>query len=316
MNQQRICVLGGSGFVGRHLVIRLANEGHRVRVVTRHRERHKANLVHPCVDIVEGDIHDGARLPELFGGCDAVVFLPGILNQTRHQSFEDVHVNLPRQVVAACPTAGVGRLLHMSALGADPDGPSEYLRSKGRGEEAVHAAGDGAVAVTSFRPSLIFGPDDSLFNRFAGLLALSPVLPLACADARFAPVYVGDVVEAFCRALDDETTAGRKLELCGPEEFSLREIVEYTARLLGLRRKVVPLSDGSGRLLARLMQHLPGKPLTPDNLLSMSVPSTCGCNALPELGIHPTSVAAVMPLSLQRRGQRLRYYAYRDQARR
>ena len=211
---------------------------------------------------------------------------------------------------------GVQRLLHMSALNASAaGGSSEYLQTKGEGEDIAHLAG-GSVAVTSFRPSVIFGPDDSFFNRFADLMKLGPVVPLACPDSRFRPVYVGDVAEAFLRALPMKDIAGERLELCGPDEFTLEEIVRSTARMMGIRRKIIPLGTSASRSMARLLQFAPGKPMTPDNYKSLQLPSICSKNGFLPFGIEPKSVECVMPLHLQRRAQRRRYDDYRRVARR
>jgi NADH dehydrogenase len=203
----------------------------------------------------------------------------------------------------------------MSALNADATrGPSIYLRSKGEGEQAVFQVGD--VRATCFRPSVIFGPDDRFFNRFAALLKFSPVLPLACPRARFAPVYVGDVVQAFTTALADATSVGKSLELCGPRGYTLKELVEYTARLIECRRLIVGLPDAASRFQARLLEYVPGQPFTMDNYLSMQVDSICRCDGLGALGIAPHSVEAMMPLHFQGRTQRGRYNSFRGEARR
>ena len=314
MTYRTICVLGGTGFVGRHLLDRLARPGRRLRVLTRDAEARKDVAVLPGVELVEADVHDPAALLRHLAGCDAAVNLVGILNESRGATFEQVHVELPRKLAAACRETGVRRLLHMSALNADARaGASAYLRSKGAGEDAVHEAADARLHVTSFRPSVIFGPGDSFLNRFVALARLSPlVLPLACPQARFAPVYVGDVAEAFARALEDPHTYGRRYPLCGPREYTLRELVEYALRTAGVRRIVVGLPDWVSRLEAALLEHAPGKPFTRDNYRSLQVPSVCGAeNGLSRLGIVPTPLEAVAPLYLGRRTWRERLNRYR-----
>ena len=214
MATKRIAVLGGSGFVGRQLVAALTRAGHETRVLTRRRSRSRHLLVMPTCEIVETDVHRVSNLSLHLAGCDAAVNLAGILNEHAGPGggFGDAHAELPGKLAEACRANHIGRMLHMSALGAGADAPSEYLRTKFRGEQAAHAAGESGVAVTSFRPSVIFGPGDGFFNRFAELLAFSPlVFPLACPEARFAPVYVGDVVRAFLTALGDDSTAGGML---------------------------------------------------------------------------------------------------------
>ena len=324
MAAKRIAILGGSGFVGRHLVAALTRRGHPTRVFTRRRSRSRSLLVMPACEIVETNAHVASNLEAHLAGCDVAVNLAGILNEHSGTGdrFEDVHAELPGKLAEACRRRGIGRMLHMSALGAGAGAPSGYLRTKFRGEQAAHAAEAAGIAVTSFRPSVVFGPEDSFFNRFAGLLALSPfAFPLACPRARFAPVYVGDVVRAFLVALGDDSTAGRRYELCGPHTYTLRELVEYTAEVTGRRRLIVGLGDGLSRLQARVFERLPGKPFSTDNYLSTRVDSVCsGGNGLGQLGITPRSVESVVPSYLGRGERnawlgRLRASACRGQAR-
>ena len=316
MKKHTICVLGGSGFVGRHLVARLAAAGHRVRVPSRHRERHRELLVLPTVDVIHADIHDVEVLTDIITGCDAVINLVAILNESGRANFRAVHVALPHQIAMACRKQGVKRLLHMSALNADSkQGASRYLHSKGEGEDLVHATANDDLHVTSFRPSVIFGPGDHFFTQFAGLLKLSPILPLPCPNARFAPVYVGDVVHAFIHAIDSKAASGQRYDLCGPRSYSMRELAAYTAQVLGLKRLIIGLPDGLSRLQARVMQLLPGKPFTMDNYRSLQVDAVCG-GAFPALfNIAPASVESVLPYYLGRRTPQALYDAIRVQAR-
>lgn len=313
MKVQSLCILGGTGFVGHQVLNQLASDGRRIKVLTRRRERHRDLLVLPGVDLVEADIHDGAVLREHFQGCDAVIHLVGILNEKGRdgRGFRAVHVELPRKVVQACRETGVRRILHMSALHADAaQGPSHYLRTKGEGEDLVHAAAAEGLRVTSFRPSVIFGPKDSFINRFAGLLRFAPFFfPLACPDARFAPVYVGDVARAFALTLEDPRSFGRRYDLCGPRVYTLKGIVELTARAFGLRRKVVGLNGTLSRLQARLLEFVPGKPFSMDNYLSLQVDSVCReANGLQQLGITPIALEAILPRYAARRSIRPRYH--------
>ena len=317
MKKHTICVLGGTGFVGRHLVNLLAADGHQVRVPSRHRERHRELLVLPTVQVIEANIHDTAALSEVVAGCDTVINLVAILNESRHANFRAVHVALPRQIVAACRERGVKRLLHMSALNADAkQGASRYLRSKGEGEDLVHAAADESLQVTSFRPSVIFGPGDHLFNQFAGLLKKAPgILPLPCPDARFAPVYVGDIVRVFSNALDNKASYGNRYDLCGPRVYTMRELMAYTAQVLGVKRDIVGLPDGVARLQARLMQWLPGKPFTLDNYRSLQVDAVCKGDFPALFEVAPTAVETVVPYYLGRRDQLAMFDAIRVRAR-
>ena len=266
----------------------------------------------PAVHLIEANVHDPATLQRLLAGCVAAVNLVGVLNATP-EGFRQVHVELPRKLVQASLAEGVHRLLHMSALNADPEAPnSHYLRSKGEGEAVVHAALTEGLEVTSFRPSVIFGPDDHFTNRFARLLRLSPgIFPLACPDARLAPVYVEDVADAFLAALEDEGTVGRRCELCGPREYRLRELVGIIAATAGVERRILGLGDGLSRLQARLLQWVPGQPFTLDNYHSLQHPSVCRDNCLPRLGIPPTALEAVLPHYLGPRGYQARLQAYR-----
>jgi NADH dehydrogenase len=298
MKTRNVCILGGTGFVGRHIVNRLAAEGVRCRILTRRPHRHRHVGVARGSTLVEANVHDRAELVRQFAGQDAVINLVGILNEGGGESFRRAHYELPLSVLAACQAAGVGRLLHMSALNADAKrGTSEYLKTKGAAEDYLHANA-GAVAVTSFRPSVIFGPDDSFFNRFATLLKIPGPFPLACPKARFAPVYVGDVAEAFARSLDDPATFDQRYDLCGPRVFTLRELVDYTAQAMGARKPIIELNDALSRLQAKVLGVLPGRPFTMDNYRSMQMDSVCGNDGLDRLGITPTDVDVIVPYVL------------------
>ena len=309
MKIEQICVLGGTGFVGGQLVTHLANNGFKLKLLTRHRERHKQFLVNPSIKLIQADVRDDRVLREQVAGCDAVINLIGILNGSE-QTFRAVHAELPRCIAMACKELGVQRLLHMSALNADAEqGPSLYLRTKGEGEQAVFAVAEGNVKATIFRPSIIFGPGDSFFNMFASLLRLSPIFPLACPDARFAPVYVDDVVEAFQASLLNEATFGKSLELCGPRVYTFRELIELTAKMIGHRRLIWGLPDKLARLQARAFEYAPGQPFTMDNYRSLQVDSVCHENGFAGLGITPKSVEVVMPDHFAGKYSRTRRYS-------
>ncbi len=290
MNIQRIALIGGSGFVGRHLTGHLRNRGYPCRVITRHPHRHAE--LRTVAELVSANPFARDQLADAIRGCDAVIHLVGILNSGgKHQSFRRLHVELVENVVAACHEAGVTRLLHMSALNADQaSGNSQYLRSKGEGENRAHTLGQPTIAVTSFRPSVIFGPDDSFLNRFASLLRIPGPLPLACPDARLAPVYIDDVAAAFANALTRRDSFGRHYELCGPRVYTLEQLVRFIARHSGADSRIIRLPDWASRLQASLLQYAPGRPFTPDNYLSLQVPSVCQCDGLAELGIDATSL--------------------------
>lgn len=308
-----ICVLGGTGFVGRALVDLAVDRNYRVIVPSRAPARHHVLRVLPGVALPATDVHDETALARVLQGCRAVINLVGILNERGHDGteFERVHVELAGKLVRACRRAGVRRVLQMSALKADGQrGASRYLRTKGRAEDAIKAAAD--LDWTIFRPSAIFGPDDSFTNRFARLLRFAWVLPLPRAEARFAPVFVNDVAAAFGAALEDSGAYRQTYELCGPEIYSLDEIVRLIRRTLGLRRAVWNVPDSVGRLQAWLGEYvLPGKPLSLDNFRSLTVASVCAQDGLGALGIEPKALSALLPTYLrgrprQRRLARLR----------
>ena len=295
MNIQSVCILGGTGFVGWHLVNRLAEHKLRITVLSRTPARHRTLRVLPTVRLVQADVHTQDTLIRHFAGQDAVINLIGILNERGHdgQGFVHAHVTLAQKIMQALQSQGVARYLHMSALGAAPGAPSHYLRTKGEAEALVHGFTP-AIAVTSVRPSVIFGPGDSFLNRFAGLLRISPVLPLACPNARCAPVYVGDIVDAFASALNNAETFGRRLDLCGPKEYTLKALVEYVAQMTQKRRLVVGLPDALARLQAKILEHVPGKPFSEDNYRSLTQDSVCP----PDTARCPTALETVAPYYL------------------
>ena len=311
MTPLKLVILGGTGFVGRHLVGRLAREGHDVTVLSRNLAAHYERLLPPGVALREVDVYDPTALKAAFAGADAVVNLVGILNEAGDsgRGFRRAHVQLTKMVVTAMQLAGMRRLLQMSSLNAGR-GRSHYLKSRGEAEAVVKASG---LDWTIFQPSVIFGPGDGLFCRFAALLALArPVLPLARAGARFAPVYVGDVVEAFVRALNERRTVGEVYELYGDEVFTLAQIVRMTARQCGLRRWVLPLPDAAGRLQALAFDFVPGKPFSSDNFRSLLTDSVGGIDGLHRLGITPTRVGPLLPAILgHATDKQSRYARYR-----
>jgi NADH dehydrogenase len=313
MKIQTVCVLGGSGFVGRHIVSKLVATGRDVIVPTRRRNRHRDLLVLPRARVVEADVHDPAVLKQLFSGVDAVINLVGILNERGHDGsgFRKAHVELAKKMLDAARASGVKRIVQMSGLNADAgSGPSHYLRSKGEAENHLHTFA-GEIAVTSFRPSVIFGPGDSFFNRFAELLRLMPgVFPLTCPNARMQPVYVGDVAEAFVNALEDHETFGKRFDLCGPKAYTLKELIEFTAKAAGLRRRVIGLPDGISRMTAWLSEYvLPGKFFSIDNYNSLKLDSVCNKG-----GACPTAIEAIVPSYLGKQHRDAAYQRFRTKA--
>lgn len=344
MSFNKICVLGGSGFVGTALVSELAARGKQVKVLTRRREHAKGLILLPTVEVVEADIHEERVLAREFRGCDAVINLVGILHeatrgridkpQARRGDFHENHVELPRKAINACAESNISRFLHMSALGADPTSRSAYQRSKGVGEALVREASWEAVPnpgtlggakltarramqTTIFRPSVIFGPGDSFLNLFARLLKLLPAVPLACPNARFQPVYVGDVAKAFADSLDDLNTFGQTYDLCGPDEYTLLELMQFLQKTLNAGGRLIPLSDRLSYLNAWMLEFKPGaKLMTRDNYYAMQTPNVCGGgNAVPP-DWQPQALVALAPAWLTGAQTRGHYDEYRNQAHR
>ena len=297
MKTLSICILGGTGFVGSHLCAELVKRGHRVKVLTRKREQNRHLLVLPSLELLQADIHNEAELKQYFQNCDVVINLVGILNEKRHDGsgFHIAHVELARKVITMCTSCKVSRLLHMSALNASPDAKSFYLRSKGEAENYVHTFAANKIAVTSFRPSVIFGPQDSFMNRFAAVLKFTPlVLPLACARSKFAPVYVDDVVQVMADSLSDTNTFNQRINLCGPKQYTLKELVKYVAYVSEQKRIIFGLPDWAAKLQANILEYVPGKPFSKDNYLSLQQDSIC-----PDTSNCSTSLEAIVPTYLK-----------------
>ncbi|MBT8125779.1 MAG: complex I NDUFA9 subunit family protein [Gammaproteobacteria bacterium] len=311
MKNLTICILGGTGFIGSHLCAELVGRGHHLKVLTRQRERHRALLVLPSLDLIQVDIHNESDLKQHFENCDAVINLVGILNEKGHDGsgFKVAHVELARKVITMCSTHKVPRLLHMSALNASPDEKSFYLRTKGEAENYVHTFAANKIAVTSFRPSVIFGAEDSFINRFANILKITPIMfPLACPDTKFAPVYVDDVVQIMANALTDKQTFGQRINLCGPKQYSLKELVKYVAYMSNLRRTIIGLPNWASKLQANILEFLPGKPFSVDNYLSLQKDSVCSDDDI----LCPTSLESIVPGYLQNKSSHKQFRAKRS----
>ena len=345
MKIERICILGGSGFVGTHLVSQLAARGLKVRVLSHRREMAKELILLPTVEVIEADVHDQQELIHHFRGMDAVINLVGILHESnigradlpsaRRGDFHKVHIELPRKIIHACGESGVHRLLHMSALGANPNARSAYQRSKGIAEALVREAGmkhidhenwylNGpklihgyGLNITIFRPSVIFGRGDAFLTMFAHLLKVFPVLPLAGADTRFAPVHVDDVARAFVDSLDNTATFGQTYDLCGPKAYTLQELVRYVGEVTGKQRSIIPLGGLLSYLQAWALEFKPGKKLmTRDNFYAMSVDNVCSGVWPPVFDFQPATLEAIAPEYLRADSPRARYEGYRESARR
>jgi uncharacterized protein YbjT (DUF2867 family) len=308
-----VCVLGGSGFVGRHVCHQLVARGYRVTVPTRDRERAKDDLIPlPTADVITANVHDPETLARLMRGCDAVINLVGVLHDGRgNGSFQQAHVELARKVVEACRRTGIRRLLHMSALNANPNASSGYLRSKGEAESIVRRSD---LDFTIFRPSVIFGREDHFLNLFAQLQRLFPVLFLAMPSARFQPIFVEDVAAVFVASLTRLESFGLAYDLVGPKVYELRELVKYVGTLTGHRRPIIGLGPRFSYLQAFAMELLPGKLMTRDNIESMKLDSV-SATTLP-FGVTPTALEAVAPEWLAQRTPRGRYQLFRDRSHR
>lgn len=320
MRPRNVCLVGGYGFVGSHLCPALVRAGHRATVLAARPERAKHLRVMPSVRVVRCDVHDEPQLAAAFRGHDAVINLAGLYNERGRNGagFRWAHGDLTRKMLFACRETGVDRLLHMSALKADADhGPSHYLRSKGEAERIVREEAGPDLKWTIFQPSVIFGAGDTFMTRMAGLLRRVPVaLPLARPGARLSPVWVEDVVAAMLLALEDEDTAGESYELCGPEVFTLRQLVTLLRDELGLRKAVVGLPDPLARLQAAVMDFIPGKPFSTDNYRSLTVDSVCSSNGFARLGLRPHALGALLPRYLGSGAGRREYDRFRRRAHR
>ena len=295
MRKLNICVLGGTGFVGTRLATRFSDEGHRVTVLSRDRERHKELRVVPSVEVENCDVYNAAELSERFRGHEVVINLIGILNESGFGGggFRRAHTELTRRALQAAKSAGVTRFLQLSSLRADPKAPSYYLQSKGEAERVIQSE-CGALDWTIFKPSVMFGPGDSFLNRFAALLAAIPlVFPLARPNARFQPVYVDDVIEAIVKCIHGGACSHQTYELGGPRTYRLREIVAFVAAVTHQRRLLVGLPDVLGRMQALVMDFVPGRPFSSDNYRSLTIDSICTQDGFAQLGIQPEAMEGV-----------------------
>jgi NADH dehydrogenase len=294
MTPKRYVVLGGTGFIGSHLLAALADDGHRITVLSRNREQKRAINVLPNVRSISTDVYDRASLEKHIAGNDAVVNLVGILNETGDATFTHAHVDLTATLIAACRQAGVRRVHLMSSLNAG-NKASKYLKTRGEAEAQVRNSG---MDWTIYRPSVVYGDGDSFVSRFLKLLRMGPVLPLAQPHAKFQPAYVGDVVQAMRRCLGDRNSIGKIHELYGRDTLELIAIVRMIRDAAGLRRLVLPLPGAVGRLQAIAAELIPGKPFSRDNFNSLGVDSVGNRDGFTELGITPRRFAAMLPVLL------------------
>jgi NADH dehydrogenase len=294
MTPKRYAVLGGTGFIGSNLLAALANDGHRITVLSRNREQKRAINVLPNVRSISTDVYDRASLERHIAGNDAVINLVGILNETGNATFTHAHVDLTATLIAACRQAGVCRIHLMSSLNAG-NKASKYLKTRGEAEAQVRNSG---MDWTIYRPSVVYGDGDSFVFRFLKLLRMGPVLPLAQPHAKFQPAYVGDVAQAIRRCLGDRRSIGKIHELYGRDTLELIAIVRMIRDAAGLHRLVLPLPSALGHLQAIVAELIPGKPFSRDNFNSLGVDSVGSRDGFAELGITPRRFAAMLPLLL------------------
>ncbi len=303
MTLKKVTIFGGSGFLGRHLVTRLAKSGWSILLAERHPSR--AHFLQPLGDVgqiaaVAADVQDEARVAEVVAGADAVVNLTGILYESGRQRFDAVHHIGAGNIAKAAAAAGARHLVHISAIGADPDAQANYARSKGQGEQAVRQAFPDA---TIFRPSIVIGPEDGFFNRFAAMARLSPALPLVGGGkTRFQPVYVADVAKAIQMGLESDDLRGETYELGGPGVYSFKALLEMMLKEIGKRRILAPLPFAVANLQAAFLERLPVPPLTRDQVRMLHSDNVVseGAKGFADLGITPSAVEAVIPTYLDR----------------
>lgn len=313
MQLKEICVLGGSGFVGSAVVGKLDAAGYAVTVLTRRKEAAKHLTLLPNVQVVECNVLDYHALNSALRGADAVINLIGILHQSHHTSFNTMHHQLPAQLAKICADLGIKRLLHMSSLRADKNAPSQYLRSKAAGETSILALKN-RLSVTIFRPSIIFGRADRFINLFATLVKSLPVVLLAKPNAKFQPIWVEDVASCFVSSLENIDTYGHIYELAGPKVYTFRELVQTVMNTLGKQRPIIGLNDRLSYVQALMMELLPIKLMSRDNVRSMEVDSVSSY-PLPELfGVIPTPLEAVIPEYLVDQTPRGAYDRFRSSA--
>jgi uncharacterized protein YbjT (DUF2867 family) len=306
LNGQLVTVFGGTGFLGRYIVRELARKGYRVRLAVRRPDL--AGHLQPMgavgqIHAIQANLRHGWSVERAIEGADGVVNLVGILHESGKQSFEAVQAEGPALIAQACKAAGIERLVHVSAIGADDDSPAAYARSKAAGEAAVRAGVPQAVIL---RPSIVFGPEDQFFNRFAGMALFSPILPVVGPTTRFQPVYVGDVADAVALAVDGGAQAGTTYELGGPEIDSFEGLMERMLKVIERKRMIIALPMKVAELQARLFELLPNPALTVDQVKMLQRDNVVSPQALAEgrtleaLGINGASMDAILPTYLWR----------------
>ena len=313
MTIKKVSVLGGAGFVGSSIVAKLDASGYQVKVLTRHRERAKHLILLPNVQVQTCDFSNSNALTEALKDSDAVINLIGILHQSGKSTFETVHHQLPRRVAQICEELGVQRLLHMSALRAGKYAPSQYLRSKAAGEDAINEFNK-KLDITIFKPSVIFGRGDNFLNLFATIIKFMPVLVLGKPQAKFQPIGVEDVADAFVNSLKNTSTYGKTYELGGLAVYTLRELVQKVMLVLGKQRPIIGLNKPFSYAQGLMLELLPGKLMTRDNVRSMEADNVTESAMAVELGVTPTPLEAVISEYLANDTPRGAYDGFRSAA--
>ena len=309
--KQTVVILGGAGFIGTHLAQRLESQGYGVRILTRQREHAKHLSLLPGVNIIECNIRDDAALQAALVGADMVINLVGILHESSKITFKSMHAELPQHLVKACQQVGTQRLSHVSALNADATAPSAYLRSKAEGESAIRHSN---LDWTIFQPSVVFGQGDSFLTLFATLTQLMPVLFLASPNARFQPIWVEDLVGCIVNTLNNRQAYQQSFPLCGPHVYTLKQLVTLAGLYAGAQPRIIGLNPALSWLQASLMELLPIKLMTRDNLRSMEVDSVSDAPFSATLGITPTPLEAIAPDYLGGQSTRASYTHFRSVA--
>ena len=313
MTVKTVCVLGGAGFVGSSIVAKLDAAGYQVKVLSRRREAGKHLFLLPNVQVVECDIMNNHALKDALKGADAVINLIGILHESGKATFEEMHHQLPRRVAQICESLSIERLIHMSALQASHNAPSQYLISKAKGELALSDFNK-KLNITIFKPSVIFGRHDSFLNLFANLVKYLPVVALAKPNAKFQPIWVEDVASCFVNALENIDTFDKSYELGGPTVYTLRELVQSVMDILGKQRPILGLNDRLSMAQAFAMELLPIKLMTRDNVKSMALDSVTQQPIAIELNVIATPLEAVVPEYLMNATPRGAYDGFRSAA--
>ncbi|MGV3580713.1 MAG: complex I NDUFA9 subunit family protein [Methylophilus sp.] len=310
---KKVTVLGGSGFVGSSLVAKLDASGYQVTVLTRRREDAKHLILLPKVHVIECDLDDRQKLKQLIEGSDVVINLVGILHESGKSTFEQIHHQLPRRVAQLCGELGIRRLIHMSALQASQSAPSAYLRSKAAGESAINEYSK-KLDITTFKPSIIFGRRDRFFNMFANIIKLLPVIFLAKPNAKFQPIWVEDVATCFVNSIENTASYDKTYEIGGPEVYTLRQLVEKVMLILNKPRPIIGLNDKLSYLQGMVMEFLPIKLMSRDNVRSMRVDNVTNQNKAHELGVSLMPLEAIVPEYLINDTPRAAYNGFRSAA--